>query len=93
MLVTAITQTGQEMFLNKLACWHVQCSHVRMYLNWLNWNTVETMRAVGSQAVVLCTLYCNTLIAILSPQGFELPTFYAGWCSSAVTFFLTPQGF
>lgn len=76
------------MFLNKLACWHVQCSHVCMYLNWLNWNTLETMRAVGSQAVVLCTLYCNTLIAILSPRGF-----YAGWCSSAVTFFLTPQGF
>ena len=35
-------------------------------------------------------IHCNLLS--LSPRGFQLPTFCAGWCSSAVIF-LSPWGF
>ena len=34
---------------------------------------------------------CNLLP--LSPRGFQLPTFCAGWCLSIVIFFLSPQEF
>ena len=37
------------------------------------------MGVAPSQTVVPCTVYCNTLISILSLQGFQLPTFHAGW--------------
>ena len=72
------------------ACRCIQCGHV--FTSWLGWNTVETVGVAPSQTVVPCTVYCNTLISILSLQGFQLPTFHAGWCSSAVIF-LSLRGF
>ena len=42
----------------------------------------------GSSAVWLVLICCNLL-----SLGFQLSTFHAGWCSSAVIFFLSPQGF
>ena len=60
------------------ACRCIQCGHV--FTSWLGWNTVETVGVAPSQSVVPCTVYCNTLISILSLQGFQLPTFHAGWC-------------
>ena len=79
MLVTATVQTfirlwvkteARKSFWTSWPCCCVQCSHVHMnflYLNWLEWNTVETVAAVAAKAVVPCNLYCNTLISILSP--------------------------
>ena len=46
----------------------------------------------GSTVNLSCWLVlirCN----LLSPRGFQLPTFRAGWFSSAVMFFLSPWGF
>ena len=67
---------------------HVSVSNVAMFAcsSWFGWNAVETVGVMAAQIVVPCTLYCNTLISILSFQGFQLPTFRVGWCSSAVIF-------
>ena len=84
---------ARKSFWTSWACWCVQCSHLRIkYLHLgFEWSTVETLGVVTAYAVVFCTLYCNTLISILSPEGFQLPTFHAGWCSSAVLLFLSPR--
>ena len=52
------------------------------------WNTVERVRVVAAYAVVLCTLYVNTLTSILSPREFQLPTIHVGWCFYAVMLYL-----
>ena len=49
-----------------------------IFASWLGWNTVETVGVPVAQTVVPCTVYCNTLISILSLQGFQLPTFRTG---------------
>ena len=84
---------ARKSFWTSWACWCVQCSHLRIkYLHLgFEWSTVETLGVVTAYAVVFCTLYCNTLISVLSPEGFQLPTFHAGWCSSAVLLFLSPR--
>ena len=51
------------------------------------------MGVVAAQTDDPRTLYCNALILLLSPRGFQLPTFHAGWCSSVVILFLSPRGF
>ena len=43
-------------------------------------------QSLGSTGDICCNLLS------LSPRGFQLPTFRAGWCSSALIF-LSPQGF
>ena len=59
-----------------------------LYALGFKWNTVERVKVVAAYAVVLCTLYFNTLTSILSPRGFQLPTIRICWCFSAVMLFL-----
>ena len=40
-----------------------------------------------STANVLCWLVLISYIFFLFPRGFQLPTFWAGWCSSAISSF------
>ena len=48
------------------------------------WNTVERVRVVAAQPYRLLFSAPCTLISILSPRGFQLPTIRVGWCFSAV---------
>ena len=61
------------------------CSH-EIFASWLGWNAVETMGVVAAQTVVPRILYCNPLISILSPRGFQLPVFLI--CCNLVSFSL-----
>ena len=67
-------------FWTSRASWRLQCSHVCNDILALNGTLLKEWQLWQH-------IGCCTLISILSPRGFQLPTICVGWCFSAVMLF------